>query len=162
MLEKWSIWSCFLVGFCMDYSSTLCSEKGAEVMKKWCIWSCFLIGFCIESLSTLGSERGAEVMEKWCIWSCFVIRFCAKLAQFPRARREAREPYSCNNKNNKKFGTKTAPEHRFPTTFSFRLRSRRRRPVRATNTHGATGGPGALLWGNLRRDLEPATERGDR
>ena len=63
MVEKWCIWSCFLIGFCIE-KGTFGSEEVAEVVEKWCIWSCFLIGFCMESFGTFGSEMGAEVVEK--------------------------------------------------------------------------------------------------
>ena len=33
------------------------SEGGAEVVEKWCIWRCFLVGFCMDFCSTLGSDK---------------------------------------------------------------------------------------------------------
>ena len=51
------------------------SEGGAEVVEKWCIWSSFLIGFGMDSNASWGSEGCADVVEKWCIWSSFLIRF---------------------------------------------------------------------------------------
>ena len=38
-------WICFLIGFCIDFFMSWGSEGGAEVVEKWCIWSSFLIGF---------------------------------------------------------------------------------------------------------------------
>ena len=51
------VWTCFVIGFGIDFFMSWGSEGDAEVVEKCCIWSCFLIGFCIDFFMSSGSKK---------------------------------------------------------------------------------------------------------